>query len=90
MLAPPSHGGVFLVPDGLSCYARYVSPVLPSDIEPLIGSESDTFCERLIAMIKLSYLVYKFVKWIVNETGTDFSDSFKAVLCAILSDCPEE
>lgn len=63
-------------------------PVLPSHVEALLGSESDTFCVRLVAMIKLSWLVFKFVRWMVNEDGTDLSDSYKAWLCTI--ECADE
>jgi hypothetical protein len=66
------------------------SPVIPSDIEPLLGSESDTFCDRMKAMVKLSWLVFKYVRWKYNALGTDFSDDYKAMVCAARAQCPED
>lgn len=63
-------------------------PVLPQHVEALLGSESDTFCVRLVALGELSWLIFKFMRWMINEDGTDFSDDFKTWLCTI--QCTEE
>ncbi len=67
---------------------RNMAPVTPSEFAAQLGSESDPICDRLIALQKLQVLWFKLVRWMINEDGTDFSDAFKAELCAV--ECVEE
>lgn len=65
------------------------SPVRPADFQALIGTENTPICTLLVNMMKLLYLWYKLVRYVITNAG-EFTTDFKNDLCAALNDCGTE
>ena len=62
------------------------SPVKPSHVQETIILPTDTICQALVKLIRVSVLIWKFLKYRYKSDGT-ISDDFQNELCAVV--CPE-
>jgi len=58
-----------------------VSPVVPSDVEPLLVSGEDRFCVALLKNIQVMVLWYQYHKYKYNDDGT-FTEAYAAEICS--------
>jgi hypothetical protein len=61
------------------------APVTPSEIQSLIVKESESVCDALVKMLKLSVALWKLAKFKYTVTGA-LSANYRAMMCA--AECP--
>jgi hypothetical protein len=62
----------------------------PQDFKNLLLSSTSIFCEKFVKLVsQLSTLIYDYIAFEYNSTGTDFSDEYKAMLCGVDCGDPE-
>lgn len=58
------------------------APFSPEDFEELVARPGQNICLRIVNRFRFRIMVWKFMRWILTETG-ELSAAFKEMLCAI-------